>query len=113
MRRYQPLLNSGEFNNRAAPARILGVSRARVTQVLSRLEKAGALRPDTPKQQALAQPQPTRCVPPKRANQLAFGESIFSVSTQTLSLAIRPSIEFGCRSATMAIDRRLLAAMKP
>jgi hypothetical protein len=34
---YQSLLNSGEFKNRAALARYLGVSRARVTQVLKRL----------------------------------------------------------------------------
>jgi hypothetical protein len=35
---YQELLDSGKFENRAALARHLGVSRARVTQVLRRLE---------------------------------------------------------------------------
>jgi hypothetical protein len=37
---YQSLLDSGQFENRAALARHLGVSRARVTQVLRRLNKA-------------------------------------------------------------------------
>lgn len=37
-RYYQSLLDSGKFENRAALARYLGVSRARVTQVLSRLK---------------------------------------------------------------------------
>lgn len=37
-RHYQALLDSGKFENRAALARHLGVSRARVTQVLQRLE---------------------------------------------------------------------------
>ena len=37
-RHYQSLLDSGQFENRAALARFLGVSRARVTQVLRRLE---------------------------------------------------------------------------
>jgi hypothetical protein len=37
-RYYQSLLDSGQFENRAALARYLGVSRARVTQVLRRLE---------------------------------------------------------------------------
>jgi|HubBroStandDraft_6_1064221.scaffolds.fasta_scaffold2668304_2 hypothetical protein len=32
-RYYQLLLNSGQFENRAALARYLGISRARVTQV--------------------------------------------------------------------------------
>jgi len=36
-RYYQSLLDSGKFENRAALARHLGVSRARVTHVLSRL----------------------------------------------------------------------------
>ncbi len=36
-RHYQALLDSGRFENRAALARHLGVSRARVTQVLRRL----------------------------------------------------------------------------
>jgi hypothetical protein len=36
---YQSLLDSGQFENRAALARYLGVSRARVTQVLKRLNK--------------------------------------------------------------------------
>jgi Mn-dependent DtxR family transcriptional regulator len=36
-RHYQSLLDSGRFENRAALARHLGVSRARVTQVLRRL----------------------------------------------------------------------------
>lgn len=35
---YQSLLDSGHFENRAALARYLGVSRARVTQVLKRLD---------------------------------------------------------------------------
>jgi hypothetical protein len=35
---YQSLLDSGRFENRAALARYLGVSRARVTQVLHRLD---------------------------------------------------------------------------
>jgi hypothetical protein len=34
---YQSLLDSGKFESRAALARYLGVSRARVTQVLRRL----------------------------------------------------------------------------
>ena len=37
-RYYQSLLDSGQFENRAALARYLGVSRARVTQVLKRLD---------------------------------------------------------------------------
>jgi hypothetical protein len=36
-RYYQSLLDSGKFERRAALARYLGVSRARVTQVLRRL----------------------------------------------------------------------------
>jgi hypothetical protein len=36
-RYYLSLLDSGKFENRAALARFLGVSRARVTQVLRRL----------------------------------------------------------------------------
>jgi hypothetical protein len=36
-RSYQSLLDSGQFESRAALARYLGVSRARVTQVLKRL----------------------------------------------------------------------------
>jgi hypothetical protein len=36
---YQSLLDSGKFESRAALARYLGVSRARVTQVLKRLGK--------------------------------------------------------------------------
>ncbi len=39
VRYFQSLLDSGQFENRAALARYLGVSRARVTQVLSRLNK--------------------------------------------------------------------------
>jgi len=35
---YQSLLDSGKFESRAALARFLGVSRARVTQVLNRLK---------------------------------------------------------------------------
>lgn len=35
-RYYQSLLDSGKFESRAALARFLGVSRARVTQVLQR-----------------------------------------------------------------------------
>ena len=38
-RYYQSLLGSGKFESRAALARHLGVSRARVTQVLNRLKK--------------------------------------------------------------------------
>ena len=38
-RYYESLLDSGKFENRAALARFLGVSRARVTQVLNRLKK--------------------------------------------------------------------------
>ena len=34
---YQSLLDTGRFENRAALARYLGISRARVTQVLKRL----------------------------------------------------------------------------
>jgi hypothetical protein len=37
-RYYQSLLDYGRFENRAALARFLGVSRARVTQVLQRLK---------------------------------------------------------------------------
>ena len=37
-RHYQALLDSGKFESRAALARHLGVSRARVTQVLRRLK---------------------------------------------------------------------------
>jgi len=39
-RYYQSLLDTGKFENRAALARYLGVSRARVTQVLRRLKVA-------------------------------------------------------------------------
>lgn len=42
-RHYQALLASGKFENRAALARYLGVSRARVTQVLKRLHSAPAV----------------------------------------------------------------------
>jgi hypothetical protein len=37
-RYYQSLLDSGQFESRAALARFLGVSRARVTQVLRRID---------------------------------------------------------------------------
>lgn len=37
-RHYQALLDTGKFESRAALARFLGVSRARVTQVLRRLD---------------------------------------------------------------------------
>ncbi len=37
-RYYQSLLDTGKFESRAALARFLGVSRARVTQVLNRLK---------------------------------------------------------------------------
>ena len=40
-RYYQSLLDTGKFENRAALARYLGVSRARVTQVLNRLRVSG------------------------------------------------------------------------
>jgi hypothetical protein len=39
-RYYQSLLDSGHFENRAALARYLGVSRARITHVLKRLSSA-------------------------------------------------------------------------
>jgi Mn-dependent DtxR family transcriptional regulator len=39
---YQSLLNSGQFENRAALARYLGVSRSRVTQVLRRLKPSSS-----------------------------------------------------------------------
>jgi hypothetical protein len=45
-RHYQALLDSGKFENRAALARHLGVSRARVTQVLKRLNATAAGRSD-------------------------------------------------------------------
>ncbi|QDT60374.1 hypothetical protein SV7mr_28950 [Stieleria bergensis] len=38
-RYYQSLLDSGKFESRAALTRHLGVSRARVTQVLNRLKQ--------------------------------------------------------------------------
>ena len=38
-RHYQALFDSGKFESRAALARHLGVSRARVTQVLRRLDE--------------------------------------------------------------------------
>ena len=38
-RHYQSLLDTGKFESRAALARHLGVSRARVTQVLGRLRE--------------------------------------------------------------------------
>ena len=41
-RHYQALLDTGRFENRAALARHLGVSRARVTQVLKRLNSTPA-----------------------------------------------------------------------
>ncbi len=44
-RYYQSLLDSGKFESRAALARYLGVSRARVTQVLNRLNSASAGEP--------------------------------------------------------------------
>ncbi|MCA9046713.1 MAG: hypothetical protein KDA69_20455, partial [Planctomycetaceae bacterium] len=45
-RYYQSLLNSGKFESRAALARHLGVSRARVTQVLNRLKAPANLKAD-------------------------------------------------------------------
>ncbi len=43
-RYYQSLLDTGKFESRAALARFLGVSRARVTQVLNRLrDQSGML----------------------------------------------------------------------
>ena len=42
-RYYQSLLDSGEVETRAELARYLGVSRARVTQVLNRLKSGRAL----------------------------------------------------------------------
>lgn len=44
---YQSLLESGKFESRAALARFLGVSRARATQVLNRLEPDLSTRPAT------------------------------------------------------------------
>lgn len=41
---YQSLLDTGKFESRAALARFLGVSRARVTQVLNRLESDSSKR---------------------------------------------------------------------
>ena len=41
-RHYQSLMDSGKFESRAALARYLGVSRARVTQVLRRLKTCAA-----------------------------------------------------------------------
>lgn len=41
-RHYQSLLDSGQCENRAALARYMGISRARVTQVLQRLTKIPA-----------------------------------------------------------------------
>jgi biotin operon repressor len=43
-RHYQALLDSKNFESRAALARHLGVSRARVTQVLNRLKTEDAVR---------------------------------------------------------------------
>lgn len=45
-RYYQSLLDSGKFESRAALARHLGVSRARVKQVLNRLKDVTDLRSD-------------------------------------------------------------------
>ena len=45
---YQRLLQRADVNSRADLARFLGVSRARVTQVLKRLPDGGANRLDTP-----------------------------------------------------------------
>jgi hypothetical protein len=45
-RYYQSLLDSGKFESRAALARHLGVSRARVTQVLNRLKDVTDFRSD-------------------------------------------------------------------
>ena len=42
-RYYQSILDSGKFESRAALSRFLGVSRARVTQVLNRLQSAAAV----------------------------------------------------------------------
>jgi len=48
-RYYQSFLDSGQFENRAALARHLGVSRARVTQVLRRLDSAnGTIKASSP-----------------------------------------------------------------
>ena len=41
-RYYQSLLDSGQFANRAALARYLGVSRSRVTQVLRRVKPSSS-----------------------------------------------------------------------
>lgn len=47
-RYYQSLLDTGRFESRAALARFLGVSRARVTQVLNRLKSPATACPPTP-----------------------------------------------------------------
>ena len=49
-RYYQSLLDSGKFESRAALARYLGVSRARVTQVLNRLRRPSAKRKHSERQ---------------------------------------------------------------
>lgn len=41
-RYYQSLLDTGKFESRAALARYLGVSRARVTQVLNKLQASSS-----------------------------------------------------------------------
>jgi hypothetical protein len=41
-RYYQSLMDSGQFANRAALARYLGVSRSRVTQVLRRVKPSSS-----------------------------------------------------------------------
>ena len=46
-RYYQSLLDSGKFESRAALARFIGVSRARMTQVLNRLESPAGIIPRT------------------------------------------------------------------
>jgi Iron dependent repressor, N-terminal DNA binding domain len=44
-RYYKSLLESGDFKTRAEVARFLGVSRARVTQVLKRLDSPSSVLP--------------------------------------------------------------------
>lgn len=44
---YQSLLDSGQFESKAEMARFLGVSRARVTQVLNRLKPVPSRRAST------------------------------------------------------------------
>jgi hypothetical protein len=57
-RYYQSLLDTGQFESRAALARFLGVSRARVTQVLKRLSHVASASSTT----GAAPPSPRACL---------------------------------------------------